>query len=88
MIVIIRCCDVRFVWYGIDSFGIYLFIESLFLGVFFYLLFGRYDIFYYFLLYLNFIKIRFVYICLKYIIYEFLKKKVNKDKYFYILFGK
>lgn len=80
MIVIIRCCDVRFVWYGIDSFGIYLFIESLFLGGFFYLLFGRYDIFYYFLLYLNFIKIRFVYICLKYIIYEFLKKKkFNKD---------
>lgn len=75
MTVIIRCCDPRFVWYGTDSLGIYLSIESSSLGGFFYSLLGRYDIFYYFLPYLNLIKTRFAYICLKYIIYEFLKKK-------------
>lgn len=74
MTVIIRCCDARFVWYGTDSLGIYLSIESSSLGGFFYSLLGRYDIFYYFLPYLNLIKPRFAYICLKYIIYEFLKK--------------
>lgn len=62
-----------------DSLCIYLSIESSSLGVFFYSLLGRYDIFYYFLPYLNLIKPRFAYICLKYIIYEFPKQKPNKD---------
>lgn len=39
-----------------DSLGIYLSIESSSLGGFFYSLLGRYDIFYYFLPYLNLIK--------------------------------
>lgn len=83
MTVIIRCCDARFVWYGTDSLEKYLSIESSSLGGFFYSLLGRYDIFYYFLPYLNLIKPRFAYICLKYIIYEFLKKNPIKITLFF-----
>lgn len=61
---------------GLSGMGqtVYQSIESSSLGVLFDSLFGRYDIFYYFLPYLHLIKTRFACIYLKYIIYEFLKK--------------